>query len=78
MSQFEIQAAPVPLALAVRLCLMLGGKHGWSGAVSTKKKGMAAVSGEWREHLRWHKRYFWKRERQAERHDIASRVREGG
>ena len=33
--------------------------------MSTKKRGLLTVSGEWRKHLRWWKRVFWKRERQA-------------
>jgi hypothetical protein len=34
--------------------------------VSTKKKGILTLDGEWRKHLRpWFKRRFWKRERKA-------------
>lgn len=34
-------------------------------AMSTIKKGLVTASGEWRKHLRWLKRAFWKTERQG-------------
>ena len=33
--------------------------------MSTAKKGLLTASGEWRKHLRWMKRGFWKGERNA-------------
>lgn len=33
--------------------------------MTTVKKGMLTVSGEWWRHLRWKKRAFWKGERRA-------------
>lgn len=36
--------------------------------MSTVKKGMLTASGRWWKHLRWTKRLFWKRERQAAKH----------
>lgn len=33
--------------------------------MSTKKKDVLTVSGEWRKHLRDWKRIFWKKERKA-------------
>jgi hypothetical protein len=33
--------------------------------MATKKKGLPTVSGEWRKHLRWLKRAFWKSERRV-------------
>jgi len=35
--------------------------------MATTKKEMLTATGEWWKHLRWTKRYFWKRERQAGR-----------
>jgi hypothetical protein len=33
--------------------------------MATVKKGMLTHAGEWWKHLRWTKRGFWKKERQA-------------
>jgi len=33
--------------------------------MATVKKGILTAAGEWWKHLRWTKRVFWKRERQA-------------
>jgi hypothetical protein len=33
--------------------------------MATVKKGLQTATGEWRKHLRWLKRMFWKAERQA-------------
>lgn len=44
--------------------------------MSTKKKGVEAVSGEWRKHLRWLKRDFWKKNRRLERKAIRELRRE--
>jgi hypothetical protein len=33
--------------------------------MATVKKGLLTAPGEWWQHLRWMKRVFWKRERQA-------------
>ncbi len=33
--------------------------------MATVKKGHLAAAGEWWKHLRWTKRAFWKKERQA-------------
>jgi hypothetical protein len=35
--------------------------------VANVKKGQLVPSPEWRKHLRWVKRLFWKRQRQAEK-----------
>jgi len=45
--------------------------------MSTKKKGILKVSGEWKKHLRpsW-KRIFWKSERAAEKTDIKKRLKD--
>jgi hypothetical protein len=35
--------------------------------MATVKKGLLTSPGEWWKHLRWTKRVFWKKERQAAR-----------
>lgn len=35
--------------------------------MATVKQGLLKAAGEWAKHLRWGKRAFWKKERQAVR-----------
>jgi hypothetical protein len=37
--------------------------------MATAKKGQLAASPEWWKHLRWTKRAFWKRQRQADKRE---------
>lgn len=43
----------------------------WNETMSHVRKGHLAATGEWRKHLRFLKRKFWKRERQAAKRDIS-------
>jgi len=38
-------------------------------AMATAKKGQLVAAPEWWKHLRWTKRAFWKRQRQAEKRE---------
>lgn len=38
--------------------------------MATKKKGLLTTSGEWWKHLRWMRRYFWKKERKAAKREM--------
>jgi hypothetical protein len=42
--------------------------------MATVKKGTLTPAGEWRKHLRWTKRAFWKGERQAAKSDALQQV----
>ena len=42
--------------------------------MATVKKGILAKSPEWWKHLRWTKRKFWKRERQAGKKEAKKEV----
>lgn len=44
--------------------------------MATVKKGQLARAGEWWKHLRWKKRTFWKRERQAGKVEASARRHE--
>jgi hypothetical protein len=44
--------------------------------MSTVKKGILTISGEWWKHLRWKKRAFWKGERRAGKSDTETRSAE--
>ncbi len=44
--------------------------------MATVKHGILVKSQEWWKHLRWTKRTFWHRERNAERRDVADRLDE--
>ena len=46
-------------------------------AMATAKKGQLVAATEWWKHLRWTKRAFWKRQRQADKREAAAQ-REGG
>ncbi|CAN0427648.1 unnamed protein product [Phaeothamnion confervicola] len=41
------------------------------------KKGQLVAAGEWWKHLRWTKRAFWKRQRQADRREATAQKTDG-
>ena len=41
------------------------------------KKGQLVAAGEWWKHLRWTKRAFWKRQRQADRREADAQKTDG-
>ena len=43
----------------------------YSQDMATAKKGQLVAATEWWKHLRWTKRAFWKRQRQADKREAA-------
>ena len=64
----EAGATPHPSAFGCHL-LPQGekGRLCYNAAMATAKKGQLVAATEWWKHLRWTKRAFWKRQRQAEK-----------
>lgn len=44
----------------------------YTAAMATAKKGQLVAATEWWKHLRWTKRAFWKRQRQADKREAAA------
>ncbi len=45
--------------------------------MATVKKGQLVAAGEWWKHLRWTKRGFWKRQRQADKKEAQTQRADG-
>ena len=49
-----------------------GADRCYTEAMATAKKGQLVAATEWWKHLRWTKRAFWKRQRQADKREAAA------
>lgn len=57
--------------------IALASRFQYSPSMANVKKGQLVAAGEWWKHLRWTKRVFWKKHRQAERREATPERADG-